>query len=80
MHANEHPTGGPGHHEFVAPAAAKDPLAKAGYQQKEYSRQEYPKVVGKNAEGQDVVVKSAEEEKAFLAKKASTKPAAAPAE
>lgn len=56
MHANEHPTGGPGHHSF-------DP--KSGYKQEEYQHQEYPKHVN------GVLVKNAAEEKAVLAKAAA---------
>jgi hypothetical protein len=71
MHANEHPTGSKGHHEFVPAAAAKDPLAKTGYVEREYEHQEYPKVLCQDAHGKDVIAKSAAEEKAYNDKKAA---------
>jgi hypothetical protein len=62
-HANEHPTGSKGHHVYNPPAPAKDSLASSGYQKKEYSHQEYPKVVD------GVTCKNAEEEKKQIAKR-----------
>jgi hypothetical protein len=67
MHSNEKVAST--HHEYVPPAAAKDPLKGSGYVEKEYEHQEYPKHVGTNAEGKPVVVKSADEEKEYLASK-----------
>jgi hypothetical protein len=62
--SQEKPPGTHTHHEYVPPSAAKDDQAASGYIEREYEHQEYPKWIG------DVLVKSAEEEKALSAEPA----------
>jgi hypothetical protein len=69
------------HHEYVPPQAAKDPLAGQGYQEKEYSKQEYPKVLDiTDADSKPLTAKDARHESELRAKDAKKKEAAKAAE
>lgn len=51
------------HHEYVE--VNDNGIKRRSYQPAEYVHQEFPKVVGQNEDGQDVVVNSKEEELRF---------------
>jgi len=67
--AQDKPPGTEGHHDYVAPASVK-PGEPSGYVEKEYEHQEYPKVIGKDEAGNDIIADSPEQDKA------ASKPAA----
>lgn len=50
------------HHEYSR---------EKGYEKKEYEHQEYPKVVGKDDDGNEVIAQNADEEQEFLEKQDS---------